>query len=98
VTSGSLIREARLRAGLTQNELAERVGRDRAHIARWERDAVEPGLSTVRALLRACGYDLAMDLVRYDPTSRAAVGQMLRLTPSERVDRLLDRLEHEVPT
>ena len=38
--SSSLIREARLRAGLTQAELAERTGRDRSVIARWEQAAV----------------------------------------------------------
>jgi Helix-turn-helix len=38
--SADLIREARLRAGLTQYELAERCGRDRSVIARWEQGTV----------------------------------------------------------
>ena len=36
MTSAQIIREARLKAELTQAELAERLGRDRAQIARWE--------------------------------------------------------------
>ena len=42
-SSGSIIREARLRAGLSQVELSARSGKDRAQIARWERDVVMPG-------------------------------------------------------
>jgi Helix-turn-helix len=41
-SSGSLLREARLRAGLSQGGLGERTGKDRAQIARWERDADSP--------------------------------------------------------
>ena len=45
--SADLIREARLRAGLTQHELAERSGRDRSVIARWEQGTVAPSIETL---------------------------------------------------
>ncbi len=61
-----LIREARLRASLSQTELSERSGRDRAQIARWENDSVQPSFETLRELVRACGFDLALALVPYD--------------------------------
>src|SRR5207249_2843239 len=64
--SASLIREARLRAGLTQTELAERTGRDRSVIARWEQAVVAPSLDTLLELVRACGFDLPLELVPYD--------------------------------
>ena len=51
MTSGLLIREARLLAGLSQDELGARVGKDRAQIARWERGAVEPSFETLRELV-----------------------------------------------
>ena len=51
VTSGTLIRQARMRAGLSQVQLSERSGKDRAQIARWERDVVQPSLETLRELL-----------------------------------------------
>jgi ribosome-binding protein aMBF1 (putative translation factor) len=36
VKSAALIREARLRAGLSQQELAARAGKERTVLARWE--------------------------------------------------------------
>jgi transcriptional regulator with XRE-family HTH domain len=48
MTSGALIRQARTRAGLSQVELSRRSGKDRAQIARWERDVVQPSLETLR--------------------------------------------------
>ena len=50
MTSGTLIRQARMRAGLSQGDLSERSGKDRAQIARWERDVVQPSLETLREL------------------------------------------------
>ncbi len=61
-----MIREARLRAGLSQGELSERSGKDRAQIARWERDVVQPSFETLRDLARACGFDLEFALVPYE--------------------------------
>jgi transcriptional regulator with XRE-family HTH domain len=42
--SGALLQEARLRAGLTQQQLAEGTGWDRAVIVRWEQEVVAPSL------------------------------------------------------
>ena len=71
MTSGTLIRQARTRAGLSQVQLAERSGKDRAQIARWERDAVTPSLETLRELLHACGFDLDLSLVPYEGRTRS---------------------------
>ena len=93
MSSGGLIRQARLLASLSQVELAERVGRDRAHIARWERDAVEPGFTTLRELLQACGYDLSTALIAFDPTPIERLKPLQALTPAERFERLIRRLD-----
>ena len=84
-----MIREARLLAGLSQEELAERLGMPRQSIARWERGAVEPGFDTVRRLLRSCGFDVS--LVRYEPDETADVrlSGRLELTPQERLLAML---------
>ena len=86
--SADLIREARLRAGLTQYELAERTGRDRSVIARWEQGVVAPSVETLVELVRACDFDLPLELVPYD-----AAGERLRknalLSPERRVLRML---------
>ncbi len=68
-SSGSLLREARLRAGLSQGALGERVGKDRAQIARWERGGNTPSFETLRRLLQACGFDVSSQLIPYDPES-----------------------------
>jgi transcriptional regulator with XRE-family HTH domain len=93
--SASLIREARLRAGLTQTELAERTGRDRSVIARWEQAVVAPSLDTLLELVRACGFDLPLELVTYDDDRVARLQKNLRLSPERRVRRLLTALEQD---
>jgi transcriptional regulator with XRE-family HTH domain len=86
-----LIREARLRAGLSQVELAERSGKDRAQLARWERDAVQPSLETLRDLLRACGFDLDLTLVPYIPDEQvdARLQKTITQSPQERLQAML---------
>lgn len=95
MTSGMLIREARLLAGLSQGELGERVGRDRAQIARWERDAVQPSFETLRELVRACGYDLTLGLTPYEPNDREddRLRKRLLRSPQERARTMLRILE-----
>ena len=90
-SSGSLIREARLRAGLSQGDLGQRTGKDRAQIARWERDDVSPPYEPLRSLVRACGFDLSTELVVYDATPTERVQEVLPLSPQERLHRMLDR-------
>ncbi len=91
MTSGTLIREARLRAGLSQVELSERSGKDRAQIARWERDVVVPSFETLRELVRACGFDLETSLVPYEADSGhdARLEKALQRSPQERLQAML---------
>jgi transcriptional regulator with XRE-family HTH domain len=91
VTSGTLIKEARRLAGLSQAELSERSGKDRAQIARWERDSVQPSFETLRELLRACGYDLETSLVPYRPDEQreARLEKALLRSPQERLQAML---------
>jgi transcriptional regulator with XRE-family HTH domain len=97
VTTGDLIRAARLRAGLSQGQLSERLGIPRSSIARWEIDAVEPGFSTLRRVLQGCGFDLSLTLVPFerDPERDARIQELQRLTPQERLRRMVDRLEEK---
>ena len=86
------MRQARLRAGLSQTQLSERSGKDRAQIARWERDVVTPSLETLREVLQACGFDLEMQLVLYQPPDARDDAQLRRelaRTPQERLLAML---------
>ena len=89
--SGDIIRDARLRAGLSQTELGERVGRDRTQIARWERHAVAPSLETLRELVQACGYDLSLRLEPLDRSDDEVLRAALMLSPQERLQRMLSQ-------
>lgn len=82
-----MLREARLRAGLSQGELGERVGLQRAQIGRWERDAVAPSFETLRELVRACGFDISSRLTPFDTSEDEELRENLLLTPKERVER-----------
>src|SRR5258708_5831428 len=93
--SASLIREARLRAGLTQSELAELTGRDRSVIARWEQAVVAPSVETLIELVRACGFDLPLELLPYDESRQDRLTKNLRLSPERRVRRLLTAVEQD---
>lgn len=91
VKSAALLREARLRAGLSQQELAARSEKERTVIARWENGAVSPSFDTVIELVRACGFDLALDLTPYDPSDDKRIAELQMLLPERRLERLLDR-------
>jgi transcriptional regulator with XRE-family HTH domain len=82
-----LIREARLRAGLTQAQLAERAGKPQSVIARWESGKVEPSLSTVREICRAAGMDLDCHIVPADDSYGPQIDRSLAMTPGERLER-----------
>lgn len=91
VRSAALIREARLRAGLSQQELAAKSGKDRTVIARWEQGVVAPSIDTLVELLRSCGYDIPLELVPYDAGPDERIREIQMLSPERRVDRLLER-------
>jgi len=96
MVSGDLLREARLRAGLTQEELAQRAATARSQISRYERGDVLPSLETLRRLIRACGLELGFRLYNADLDDHDAtlIAQVLPLTPEERVDRALRAVKH----
>jgi transcriptional regulator with XRE-family HTH domain len=91
-----LLREARLRAGLTQAELAERARTARSQISRYERGDVLPSLETLRRVIHACGFELGFRVYNADLEDHdaALIAQTLALTPEERVDRAVRAVRH----
>lgn len=83
--SADLLREARLRAGVTQAELGRRVKRSQSQIARWERGDVKPSLETLRELIRACGLELTLGMANYDDSYLLDINEQLARSPAERV-------------
>jgi hypothetical protein len=95
VRSAALLREARLRAGLSQQELAAQSRKDRTVIARYEQGVVAPSLDTLVELLRACGFDIPLELVPYDAGADEQMRKIQMLSPERRLDRLMKRRREE---
>ncbi len=90
-----LIREARLRAGLTQAELARLTGTQRSLIARWEQGAVSPGFDNMLEVIEACGLELPLMLVPREAALDDRLGKNRMLSPERRARRLLAKLDKE---
>lgn len=90
---GALIREARLRHGIDQAELARRVGTAQPAISRLERDAVSPTLETLNRLLEAMGETLSLRALNLNSPVPGGSNQSIAelradyrdLTPEERL-------------
>lgn len=59
---GSRVRELRTARGMTQAQLAARIGSSQAAIARLEAGGAEPRLSTLDAIARALGATLRIEV------------------------------------
>jgi transcriptional regulator with XRE-family HTH domain len=86
--SSDLLVSGRRRAGLSQEHLAERLGRPQSTIARWETGQQHPPLESVIEALRACNLELTVGIARYDDSYEAQIARQLRLDPAERVRRM----------
>lgn len=91
-TGGEFIREARRRSGLTQQELAERLGTTQSVIARWETGRRSPTIETLYRAVRACGLDVHITLGAPDPDHDFFIRENRRLDPSQRLDHLTDHV------
>ena len=61
-----LLHYARLKAGLSQTQLAQRAGVSRTMVSAYERDKRQATLPTLMRLLEAAGFELRMHLAPYD--------------------------------
>ena len=82
-----LVREARRRAGLTQQELAERAGTTQSAIARLESGGTTPSFDLVLRLVRHCGLDIDVQIVPYDDSDWTQAERLRSLTAAQRWSR-----------
>jgi transcriptional regulator with XRE-family HTH domain len=59
----AVTRSARIRAGLSLRHLAERAGTSHATLSAYETGRVSPSVQTFQRIIRAAGFDMAIDLV-----------------------------------
>jgi transcriptional regulator with XRE-family HTH domain len=85
----TFLRQARLAAGLSQRALAARANTSQPAIARYETGVATPSWETLRKLTAACGRRLRLSVeIAADPHDVELAGQMLELTPLERLRSL----------
>ena len=84
----ALVKKARRDAGLTQLELADRIGTTQSAISRLESGRVQPSVDMLQRVADACGatLDLRISPVPVDPGDLVST---LALTPTERLDQLV---------
>jgi transcriptional regulator with XRE-family HTH domain len=98
---GTVVTEARTRAGLTQQELARRAGTSQSAVARIESGRGQPGFETARRLVAAAGFELQISFAPPAPARDAVVDaykagidrSLLRENLSKSVDRRLRDME-----
>jgi transcriptional regulator with XRE-family HTH domain len=84
----SLLREARLRSGLSQRALARRARTTQAVVARIELGQASPSVATLRRLLNAAGFELDAALREravLDGQVLDDVPRILALSPEDRL-------------
>jgi predicted nucleotidyltransferase/DNA-binding XRE family transcriptional regulator len=80
-TAAELLRDARTRAGLSQQELANRAGIMQSVVSAYERGHRQPSLPTLASLIDATGHDLVLSVRRQPRGMRmlsGPVGRRLR--------------------
>ena len=88
LTAAELVRNARVRARLTQRELARRARTAQSVVARIESGDTSPSWDTLVRLLKAAGFELDVTLrPRAVDASHMLddVPRILRLTPEQRL-------------
>ncbi len=73
--------------GITQRQLAERLGTTQSAIARLESGATEPSFERVADAVRACGLDLIPHLLPADDADWSVAASNLEVGYDERVRR-----------
>src|SRR5437016_11927351 len=90
-STAELLRQARLKAGLSQRQLAQRAGTAQSVIARIERGQTSPTWETMERLLAAAGVELRPQLelpVVVGSHMLAEVPRILGMTPEQRLEEV----------
>lgn len=76
--SGNKIRDARLKAGLSQTQLANAIQTSERNIRRWESEDNAPRIDSVAAIARATKQDIGFFLIESDEQEAAPMGDPFR--------------------
>ena len=83
----SLLRDARLAEGLTQAQLAHRLGISQPSVARMEAAGDQITIATLRRALNACRRGLVLQAVEWEPSyDESLLRSTLRIDPDARLE------------
>lgn len=86
MSTGALIRRARTDAGLTQTQLARRLGVSQAALARLEHSGANPTIRTLEKVIGATGRRLELRLELPERSiDETLLREALKLSPAERI-------------
>jgi transcriptional regulator with XRE-family HTH domain len=93
--AGPLIRSLRHEAGLTQQQLAGRMGTTQSAVATLEKASSNPTLRTLADAVDALGYELILEATPKPPgVDESLIRQHLELSPAERL-RQVESMAHQ---
>jgi predicted nucleotidyltransferase/DNA-binding XRE family transcriptional regulator len=96
VRAGTLLRQARKRAGLSQAELAARAGVTQSVISAYESGQRQPSIPALTRLIEAAGFQLMLGLRRQPGRLRGLSGPVGRRVRSHRQDLIAAAAVHGV--
>ena len=88
IRTGQLIRDSRVYEGLTQQELATRLGTSQSAVSAWESGRENRRVDTLAKILQACGFEASLVLRHRDDIDQSQIGLHLAMTPAQRVTHL----------
>jgi transcriptional regulator with XRE-family HTH domain len=84
--AATLLKDSRRRAGLTQRQLALRLGVSQAAIAKLERPGANPTVETLAGAVRATGHRLELAApTHHGGVDESLIRRQLELSPGERL-------------
>ena len=95
-TAGTLLRQARASAGLSQAELAARAGVTQSVISAYESGHRQPALPTLAGLIAAAGSELVIDIRRQPRRLSMLPGPVGRRVRRRRQDLIAAAAAHGV--
>lgn len=85
----AIVRDARRHAGLSQMQLARRLGVSQAAVAKLERQGANPTVRTLERVLRATGRRLRLESAESrGNVDESLIRAQLELTPTQRLAQL----------
>ena|SRR5216684_1044001 len=85
--AASLLRLARLDAGLSQSELARRAGVPRSEVCEIEAGRRQPSIPVLSRILRGAGLELRLQLEPIDDQNEVLASRFAKLTAEEQEHR-----------